>query len=147
MYFEDLIKNLKSDLKNERLHMMFYLLNASTITGGHRQEYRELFLEEAASEMNHVKEFQDFIIGLGGKFEDEDVGNLNVPVFTDTEQMIRYAYNMEMEVVRNYANRIKESETLADYTLYKWVEVFLEKQIEHSRADADNLKQILTNFK
>jgi bacterioferritin (cytochrome b1) len=147
MYFDELIKNLKSDLKNEKKHMLFYLTHASTITGAHRQEYRELLLKEAASEMNHVQEFQDFIIGLGGKIEEEDLGNYEFPVFSDSEAIIRYAYNMEMEVVRNYSNRIKESETLNDYALFKWVEIFLEKQLEHSRTDADNLKQILINFK
>lgn len=147
MYFDDLIKNLKSDLKNERKHMLFYLTNASTITGVHRQEYREFLLKEAASEMNHVQEFQDFIIGLGGKIEDSDTGFYDFPIFSDAESIIRYAYNMEMEVVRNYSNRIKESENLNDYALFKWVEIFLEKQLEHSRNDADNLKQILINFK
>lgn len=147
MYFDDLIKNLKSDLKNERKHMLFYLTNASTITGVHRQEYREFLLKEAGSEMNHVQEFQDFIIGLGGKIEDSDTGFYDFPIFSDAESIIRYAYNMEMEVVRNYSNRIKESENLNDYALFKWVEIFLEKQLEHSRNDADNLKQILINFK
>lgn len=147
MYFQDFINNLKSDLKNERKHMLFYLTNSSTAVGFNRIEIKELFLKEAASEMQHVQEFQDFIIGLGGKLEDSDNGYFDFPVLNDPEQIIRYAYNMEMEVVRNYSNRIKEVESLQDFALQKWVEIFLEKQIEQSRTDADNLKQILINFK
>ena len=149
MFFDELIENLKSDLKNERKHMLFYLSSASTVTGAQRLELREFLMKEAASEMRHVQEFQDFIIGMGGKIttDDEDIGNWDFPVLADSELIIRYAYNMEMEVVRNYANRIKQAETLNDPALFKWLEIFLEKQIEHSRADADNLKQILINFK
>lgn len=149
MFFDELIENLKSDLKNERKHMLFYLSSASTVTGPQRLELREFLMKEAASEMKHVQEFQDFIIGMGGKIttKDEDIGHWDFPVLTDAEHIVRYAYNMEMEVVRNYATRIKQAETLNDQALLKWLEIFLENQIEHSRTDADNLKQILMNSK
>ena len=49
MNLETLIENLKEDLKNERKHMLFYLTNASTITGLNRIEIKEFLLEEAAS--------------------------------------------------------------------------------------------------
>ena len=84
---------------------------------------------------------------MNGKLEDSDVEFVDFPVLTDAEQIIRYAYNMEMEVVRNYCNRLKDAESLNDFASFKWLEVFLEQQIEHSRSDADNLKQILSNFK
>lgn len=147
MHNDELIEILKQDLKNERKHMLFYLTHASTITGNNRISLRNFLMGEAASEMKHVQEFQDFIIGMNGKLEDSDVGFVDFPVLTDAEQIIRYAYNMEMEVVRNYCNRLKDAESLNDFASFKWLEVFLEQQIEHSRSDADNLKQILSNFK
>jgi ferritin len=147
MFFDELVEKLKLDLKNERKHMLFYLTHASSVVGSQRLELRELLLKEAASEMKHVQEFQDFIIGIGGKLTDKDLDYFDFPLLTDAQLIVAYAYNMEMEVVRNYHNRLKEAEALNDYALFKWLEIFLEKQIENSRLDADNLKQILINFK
>ena len=54
---------------------------------------------------------------------------------------------MEEEVVDNYARRLFDLQngkyeflSLSDKT---WLELFFEGQIEHSREDVDNLKQIL----
>lgn len=138
-----LIENLKEDLKNERKHMLFYLTNASTVTGMNRIEVKELLLEEAASEMKHVEEFQNLILGLNGKIENCEFNHFDV--FTDAKKILEYAYKMEMEVVYNYTRRIKEAQQLNDHNgLY--IEIFLEEQIMHSRTDANNIKQILANI-
>ena len=63
---EEMIDVLNQDLKNEWMHLRFYLHHASMVTGLHCHEYKELFLKEAASEMEHVTQFSDLIIGLGG---------------------------------------------------------------------------------
>lgn len=143
MKLETIIENLKEDLKNERKHMLFYLTNASTVTGLNRIEIKEFLLKEATSEMKHVEEFQDLILGLGG-----DIKNFShnfFDVFENPKDIIKYAYNMEMEVIHNYIKRIKETQELDDHNSL-WIEIFLEKQIEHSREDADNMKQMLRNL-
>ena len=66
MIKEDIIALLNSDLRNEYAHMHFYLNSAIIIKGLHREELREFLLESAASEMVHVREFGDLILGLGG---------------------------------------------------------------------------------
>lgn len=138
-----LIENLKEDLKNERKHMLFYLTNASTITGLNRIEIKEFLLEEAASEMKHVEQFQNLILGLNGKIENCDYNYFDI--FTDAKKILDYAYKMEMEVVFNYTRRIKEAQELDDHN-GQFIEIFLEEQILHSRTDADNIKQILSNI-
>jgi bacterioferritin (cytochrome b1) len=140
MNLETLVANLKEDLKNERKHMLFYLTNASTITGLNRVEIKEFLLEAAASEMKHVEEFQNLILGLDGEIKDCEFNNFEV--FEDAQKILEYAYNLEKEVVYNYARRIKEAQSLNDHNGL-WVEIFLENQIANSREDADNIKRII----
>lgn len=119
--------------------MHFYLYHASAITGLHREELREFLLKEAASEMNHVTEFSDLIIGLGG-IATTDVNAF--PKFESPKDIFQYALQMEKEVVDNYVTRISQADELGKVD-GKWLEVFLEKQIEHSREDVDHYQRLL----
>ena len=136
---ENMIQLLNNDLKNEWKHLHFYLYHASAVTGLHCGEYKELFLNEASSEMKHVTEFSDLIIGLGGKatFESNDFGKFNNP-----KEIMEYAVMMEEEVVENYVQRMKDASELGgvDGT---WLEIFLEGQVQASREDVDHFKQIV----
>jgi len=134
-----------NDLMNEKKHMLFYLTAASSVTGLHREEYRELFLKEAQAEMGHVLEFQDVILGLGVDLID----TLQVYEFNDyltsydAKTLLKFALEMEEEVVANYAQRIAEDVPSLDEPDKRWMEIFYEKQIEKSREDVDNFKMIL----
>lgn len=138
------IAKLNEDLKNEWKHLQFYAHHASAAVGLHAHEYKELLTEQAQSELNHVIQFGDLIIGLGGR----PTAEANPwPMTTDVRNIIEYAVEMENEVVQNYAQRIAEldeipttPETIADK---KWIEIFLEKQIEDSRQDLDHFRQLL----
>jgi len=136
---EKMIQMLNDDLKNEWKHLRFYLYHASAVTGLHCAEYKELFLKEAASEMMHVTQFSDVIIGLGGTatFESNDFEK-----YTDPKDIMEYAVAMEEEVVNNYVQRMKDAEKLGgvDGT---WLEIFLEGQVQASREDLDHFKQIV----
>lgn len=139
MKLEEIIAILNDDLKNEWTHMRFYLYHASAVAGLHCHEYKELFLKEAASEMNHVTEFSDVIRGLGG----EPITDWHdIPFLTEPRKIIEKALEMEVEVVENYTKRIKQVEELGGSD-GQWLEIFLEKQIEHSREDVDHFRQIL----
>jgi bacterioferritin len=138
----ELIDLLNNDLMNEYKHMHFYLYHASAITGLHREELREFLLKEAASEMNHVTEFSDLIFGLGGT--PTVLGN-NFLKLENAKDIFQYALQMEEEVVINYVTRINQSSSLNDVD-GKWLEIFLEKQIEHSREDVDHYRRILTGL-
>jgi bacterioferritin (cytochrome b1) len=140
MNLETLVENLKEDLKNERKHMLFYLTNASTITGLNRIEIKEFLLEEAASEMKHVEQFQNLILGLDGKID--DFSHNQFDIFEDPYKILDYALKMEIEVIYNYSRRIKEAQELKDHNGL-WVEIFLESQIANSREDADQIKRML----
>ena len=133
------------DLKNERKHMLFYLTASSTVSGLHREEYRELFLKEAGEEMKHVHEFQDAILGLGADItaSTQVKEHNDYLVSYDVKELLEYALKMESEVVENYALRISVDLNLLDEPDKRWMEIFYESQIEKSRTDVDNLKMIL----
>lgn len=133
------------DLANEKKHMMFYLTAAATVSGIHREEYKELFAKEAASEMTHVLEFQEAMLGLGIDLN-ESVDLKTVPDFLvsySSRELLFYALKMEMEVVSNYAKRISEDVAMLDSPDREWMEIFYEDQLAKSRKDVDNLKMIL----
>ncbi len=134
-----MLELLLADLRNEWKHMRFYLYHASAITGLHAEEYKEVFLKEAASEMGHVTEFSDMIWGLGGT---PTADSEDFPLFTDVEGALAYALKMEEEVVNNYVTRIQQADSLPEPEA-SWLVVFLEDQINHSRRDVDRYRRLL----
>lgn len=136
---QNLLNKLNDDLKNEWKHHCFYLHNASTVCGLHSLEYKEFLVEQAKSELDHVLEFSNLIIGLGG-IPTKEV-NL-FPTLEDPIEIIKYAIDMEKEVVENYTNRIEEAENLGGVD-GRWIVIFLESQIEDSRKDLDEMRKII----
>lgn len=144
-YYGYFANKMLEDLKNEKKHMLFYLTAASTVSGINRQEFRELFLEEAQSEMKHVLEFQDALLGLGVELLDtvHVKENNDYLVSYNPKVLLEFALEMEEEVVKNYAERIKNDVPVLDDSDRAWMEIFYEKQIEKSREDVDNYRMIL----
>lgn len=135
----ELIDKLNSDLSNEYMHMLFYLQSAATVKGLHRAEIGELMLTHSQSEMLHVKEFSDLIIGLGGRL---DYNYNSFAYLTNPNDIIKYALEIEDQVVENYAERIVDAEKLGGAD-GKYVELFMERQLEDSRKDADDFRQMI----
>lgn len=136
----ELIERLNADLANEHKHMMTYLHFAATVIGPHREEFREMWLEAAKSELQHCNEFANVIVGLGGS-PTAKVAEFPTGLLTPRDQ-VAYALAMEDEVVANYVARLGHAEELGgvDGT---FVGLFLEDQIVDSRTDADNFRQML----
>jgi bacterioferritin (cytochrome b1) len=141
MTLQTLIELLTADLRNEWTHMAFYLYHASALTGLHAEEYKEVFLKEAASEMSHVTQFSDVIWGLGGTPGAE---RNEFPRFTDVREALQYAHAMESDVVKNYAERLRQVADMPLEPESTWLTVFLEDQLAHSRADVDRFKRLLS---
>ena len=139
MRMNAIIEKLNQDLKNEWKHHCFYLHNASNIVGLHAKEYKEWLVEQAASEMQHVVQFSDLIVGLGGT-PTREINDF--PSLSDPREILEYAAKMEEEVLDNYYQRISDAEKINNSDSY-WVIIFLEKQMEDSRTDLDEIRQIL----
>lgn len=147
MFTSNLIELLNGDLKNEYKHMHFYLYYASLFTGPHHDSLRDLFLEQARSEMNHIHQFSKLIVGLDGKPTSES--NLFNTNLKDTKSIIFNAIEMEEEVVKNYVQRCVDAASLdknlgfgMSSVTAKYVQIFLEGQIQDSQSDIDHMKQI-----
>lgn len=135
----EMIDLLNKDLKNEWKHLRFYLYHATAVVGLHAEEFKELFLKEAASEMRHVEQFSSLIIGLGGVATHE---SNDFDRFTDAGDIMRYALAMEQEVVENYVKRMHDGNELGG-TDGSWIEIFMEGQVQASREDVDHFRQIV----
>ena len=142
---QNLIDLLKSDLRNECTHLMFYLQSASLVQGLHSKEYKEHFLSESQKEIKHVQQFADLIIGLNGEGLEFKPYYEKMPITNSTIDILRQALCLEEEVVSNYCERMHQAEEL-NSTDGDWVHIFLEKQIEDSRMDVDELKQIIRGY-
>lgn len=156
MYISSLIELLNSDLKNEYKHMHYYLYYASLFTGSHHDSLQKLFLEQAKSEMNHIHQFSKLIVGLDG-IPTSEANPIN-PNLNNAKSIIFNAIEMEEEVVFNFVQRCKDAESLTNsnmtvgagwsetislgHVTSKYVQIFLEEQIQDSRSDIDHLKQI-----
>jgi bacterioferritin (cytochrome b1) len=139
---EKLIELLNGDLRNEYKHMLYYLHSSFMLLGFSRLYLKDLLETHAKEEMEHVTEFAEKIRALGGNPVCE------ISAFptdlTDATLILQYALDMEKEVVRNYHERHKNAiefyeATKANYDLV----VFLEKHIEESQEDIDELTKVL----
>jgi bacterioferritin (cytochrome b1) len=137
-----------SDIMNERKHLLFYITAASTVSGPHREEYKELFEKEAAGEMQHVIQFQNVLLGLGVDLtaSTKTIEHNPYIVSYDVKELLTFALKMEEEVVANYASRICNDLNLLDDPDRRYLEIFYEDQIKKSREDVDNYRMILRNF-
>lgn len=136
---QQLTVNLCEDLRNEYTHMHFYLHSAALVTGLHREEIREFLIEQAEGEFKHIQEFANLIVGLGGI---PSCWPHEFPTHYNPYNILTYALKLEEEVVSNYVLRMKEAKELGGVD-GSYVEIFLENQILDSRADADNIRQML----
>lgn len=136
----DFLDLLNNDLANEYKHFHFYLHSAMMVQGLHRAQIRAFLLAEAQSEMLHVQQFGDLILGLGATPSTKVNGfrsDLSKPV-----DILTFALSMEEEVVANYVARKKQATDIGGVVGTR-VEIFLDSQIEQSASDADDIRQML----
>jgi bacterioferritin (cytochrome b1) len=140
MKTEEIIKLVNADLKNERKHLHFYQ-NAAVMVGSlHRQELREFFEEEAASELVHVNQFSELVVHLGGNPE---AGINDYPTdLSNPIALLEYAIQMEEEVANNYRLRLVQTHEMETADI-AYAHVFYEEQIADSWKTAKELRQLL----
>ncbi len=142
----EVVDLLNEDLSREYSHMHFYLHASIVCRGLHREEYAEMFQAEASSEMGHVSQFGKLILGLGGT-PGTSVADFPTGI-TNPIKLVEEAMRMEKEVVANYVDRMDQAIQLQenggeDRVHGRYIEIFLEDQILHSRSDVDNYREIL----
>lgn len=137
---ETLVDHLNGDLANEYKHWHYYMNAAVRVQGLHRPEIREFMLKQAESEMQHILQFADLIVGLGGvpvALPSPFVTNVATP-----QEVLTGALDIEQEVLTNYLNRMEEAEELGGVDGRRVV-IFLEDQMDDTSRDVDEIKQLL----
>jgi ferritin len=152
MKIDEMVGLLKGDLANEYAHWHFYMQAATTVRGLHREEMSEFFLEQASGEMKHIEQFRRLIHGIATRrgldpSVPSTVGDFQSKM-SDPAEILRSALALEDQVVQNYVLRHAQAEELAasspeDSVDGMYVALFLEDQILDSRADADNILEML----
>ena len=142
MNLNEMIDILNEDLANEIKHLLFYSAHASSMTGPERLELQEFFIEQAKSELEHVQQFSNLIVGLGGIPESQP-SSFN-RYASGNKAILQEALRIEQDVVKNYALRIEQAQSMEGLIEdKKYIEIFLEDQLKDSRSDIDNICQIL----
>jgi bacterioferritin (cytochrome b1) len=134
---------MEGDLQNEWTHLQFYLYHASAVMGLHAHEYKEFLTEAAAGELQHVQQFLDRLFGLHVK--PLATSGKQFPIFTDAEDILKYAILLETEVANNYAYRLTQLEALAEAypTQAAYLTIFFEDQLKDSYEDCEKMRRIL----
>ena len=152
MNIDQMLNLLNEDLSREYSHWNFYIHAGTSISGLHREEIGEFLLKQAQEEMKHIEEFKRLIYGIITRRRlDFNVSTKSagfVDNLKDPELILKEAHKIEDEVVSNYVQRIEDANALRqnggeDKIDGKFIELFLEDQIMHSRKEADNIAMML----
>ena len=150
-----MIELLSEDLSREYSHWNFYIQAATSIVGLHREEIGEFLLEQSKEEMTHVEEFKRVLHGIITRRNLKALVPTKISDFKNnlsiTFEILNEALKMEDEVVANYVQRIEDAISLQenggeDKIDGKYLELFLEDQIQDSRKDADNIRMMIKNI-
>lgn len=140
---KQLIEVLQEDLKNERKHLMFYTQAAVLVSGLHREELREFFMEEAKGELAHIEQFSELIVHLGdvpgtevNPLPNRLVGNVGDPM-----SLLIEVIKMEDEVANNYTKRLQATHEMENSET-AYVHVFYEDQIRDSWRTAREVEMM-----
>ena len=143
MAHHEILKLLNEDLKNERMHLQFYLYHASAVIGLHAAEYREFLTDAAKGEMEHVQQFQDRIWGLGGE---PTLESNAFPTFTYAKHILAHAHKIEQLVVANYTDRMSQVQACGEPEA-NYLAIFYEDQLQDSYEDAERMRRILAGVR
>ena len=136
---------MNNDLQNEWTHLKFYLYHSAAITGLHAQEYREFFTDAAKGEMEHVQAFMDRLHGLN--YPSPAQTSPTFPTFSNPEDALTHAIELEMYVVENYTKRLRQLDCLAELhpVTARYLTVFYEDQLKDSYEDCERMRRLMAN--
>lgn len=144
---DELAEIVNSDLENEWLHLTFYTRAAAMVRGIHRNHLAEFLKQQARSELDHVMEFSDHVVSLGGVPTEGYTEMVTSP--TCPAEILEMAIQLEQQVVSNYANTLNylnesleglDGEELELMARLQYLVAFYSKQLEDSHSDLDNLR-------
>lgn len=136
---------MNNDLQQEWTHLKFYLYHSAAVTGINAVSYRKFFEEAATGEMQHVQAFIDRLYGLN--FANPSQSSASFSMFTNAEDAMTHAIELEMHVVENYTKRLQQLAQLAEAhpVTAKYLTIFYEEQLKDSYEDCERMRRIMAN--
>lgn len=142
MTFKNILELMNQDLANELKHFHFYLNAYFSLRGFDRLHFGDWLEKQSSEELVHVKMFANKIVALEGSPITEP--NSYPTGLTSSRDILRYAIDMEMEVIANYTARIKQLEEFHGTTNKRYdLILFYEEQIEDSQNDLDEMLKMI----
>lgn len=136
----DMVNWLQEDLKNERKHMNFYIRAAACFRNHPlRPEMKEFFQEESRDELKHVEQFSEQIVLLGSTPLEGANETPIVKDWSNLNEILDCAIEMEEEVAKNYARRVKATDELENATMIEMNEFYID-QLRDSWRTAKELQ-------
>ncbi|HEY9479562.1 MAG TPA: ferritin-like domain-containing protein [Gemmatimonadaceae bacterium] len=125
---EQLIGGLNEDLANEYASVIQYRTFASTLRGPHRLTLRSLFEREIPDELGHAGTLADFITALGGA---PTTTPAEVPAADSPLEMLRTAYEAELEAIARYVERREQAEAAGEHGLAVTLDDIIADETRH----------------
>lgn len=124
----DLIDGLNEDLANEYASVIQYRTFASTVRGPHRLTLRPLFEGEIPDELGHAGVLADYITALGGT---PTTAPANVPAADSPVEMLRLAYEAELQAIERYVERRSQAEEAGEHGIAVTLDDIIEDETRH----------------
>jgi len=132
----ELIALLNEDLAREYQAIISYVIYSQAIKGAQYMNIASELEVHAGEELKHALIIANQIDYLGGM-----PTNTPKPVKTSekAEDMLRFDLDNENETIRNYRERVRQCESLAEYAIAEDIREILRQEQEHQSDLADAL--------
>ena len=142
---DQMIDKLQNILKHERKHFEFYFQASVMVKGYERLFLKPLFEKEMAGELEHMRQFADKIVALGGHptVETHHWGIYGGTTANTGYHLLKWAISMEREVLAEYHGLYDDAEKFAIINNDMSIALLLEENIEHTTADVEEMEKIL----
>ncbi len=123
-----LIDLLNEDLSREYQAIIAYVVYSQTLKGAEYMAIADELKTHASEELNHALIISKLIDYLGGA---PAVTAKPVKTSDKAEEMLRFDLDNENETVRNYRERVRQCEALAEFGMAEHIREILKQEQEH----------------
>jgi bacterioferritin len=139
---EELVKLLNEDLAREYQAIIAYVVYSKVLKGAEYMNIAAELEKHAAQELNHALIISEQIDYLGGM---PTVQPKPVKTSEKAKDMLQFDLDNETETIRNYRERVRQCEALAEYAMSEQIRYILIDEQDHQIALATALGKDVPN--
>jgi bacterioferritin len=133
---DDLTKALNEDLSREYQAVIAYVVYSQSLKGAQYMNIAKELEKHAGEELAHALTIAKHIDYLGGT---PNATPKPVKLSDKPVDMLRFDLDNENETIRNYRERVRQCESLAEYAIAEDIREILRQEQEHQSDLADAL--------